>query len=172
MTTVQGYSVLITAQNDGTGDLTEEAGLAFATAVAGYHGVAAWGGEPEGWEARAIVDTYSALDAATEARNIVTEAAPAAVAAREVSRANFVREDLLETADLGRWPELVSGPEVGEILDVSARRVHQLATDNKYFPRAADHLRYGKIRIRAAITTFAKRDWRPGNRFANRDVAS
>lgn len=173
MTAVHGYSVLVQARSDGTGELHEDAGLAFATAVAAHHGVAGWrDGEPETWEARISVDADGPVAAGAMAADIVARAAAAAgLPAWPITRVDVVREDLLDTAEPARWPELVSGPEVAEILGVTPQRVHQLATENAKFPKPAYHLRCGKIWIRAAITSFA-RDWdrRPGNR-SKKDVA-
>ncbi|GAA4385932.1 helix-turn-helix transcriptional regulator [Tsukamurella soli] len=69
-----------------------------------------------------------------------------------------------DRADAPTLPHLVSAPEVGEILEVSRQRVHQLRSTST-FPQPLFELRSGAIWDRAAIEAFAQRwDRRPGPR--------
>jgi predicted DNA-binding transcriptional regulator AlpA len=60
-------------------------------------------------------------------------------------------------------PDLVSGPEVAEILGVSRQRVHQLAANHPQFPQPLYRLGVGSLWVRAAIERFAE-EWerKPG----------
>lgn len=60
-------------------------------------------------------------------------------------------------------PDLVSAPEVGEILGVSRQRVHQLIKENRSFPPPLLRLGSGPLWLRATIEAF-DRSWtrKPG----------
>lgn len=78
----------------------------------------------------------------------------------------------VETLELGEYdrradeptiPEIVSSPEVGEILGVSRQRVHQLLAENPRFPQPFMRLGSGPLWIADAIRKFND-EWprRPG----------
>ncbi|QDQ96706.1 hypothetical protein [Tomitella fengzijianii] len=74
-----------------------------------------------------------------------------------------LRDDLYEQAALApTLPELMSAPEVGDLLGVSRQRVHQLR-HTAHFPLPLVELRTGPIWDAAAIRKFAA-DWdrKPG----------
>ncbi len=74
-----------------------------------------------------------------------------------------LRDDLYEQAALApTLPELMSAPEVGDLLGVSRQRVHQLRRTAR-FPLPLVELRTGPIWDAAAIRKFAA-DWdrKPG----------
>lgn len=65
-------------------------------------------------------------------------------------------------------PELLGATEVGELLEVSRQRVHQLKTEHPDFPAPLVEVAMGPLWDERAITRFA-RDWnrRPGRRPAS-----
>jgi predicted DNA-binding transcriptional regulator AlpA len=78
----------------------------------------------------------------------------------------------IETVDLREYdrradeptiPEIVSSPEVAEILGVSRQRVHQLLAENPRFPQPILRLGSGPLWIADAIHRF-KKEWnrKPG----------
>lgn len=69
-------------------------------------------------------------------------------------------ETELEKSNL---PDLVSAPEVGQILGVSRQRVHQLISENQSFPPPLVRLGSGPIWLRSTIEAFS-RSWtrKPG----------
>jgi predicted DNA-binding transcriptional regulator AlpA len=78
----------------------------------------------------------------------------------------------LETLDRGEYdrraeepsvPELISAPEVAELLGVTRQRVHQLAADNQLFPEPFMRLGSGPLWIADAVRRF-DREWsrKPG----------
>ncbi len=79
-------------------------------------------------------------------------------------RVEAVREDVLdEDNTIEQWPDLVTVPDVADMLGVTQQRVRVLAAENKNFPRPAYELRIGKVWLRAAIVKFAD-EWerKPG----------
>jgi len=60
-------------------------------------------------------------------------------------------------------PELISAPEIAELLGVTRQRVHQLAADNPLFPEPFIRLGSGPLWIADAIRRF-DREWsrKPG----------
>lgn len=59
-------------------------------------------------------------------------------------------------------PDIVSAPEVGEILGVSRQRVHQLLAENKSFPPPLLRLGAGPIWLRSTIEAWAATPRRAG----------
>lgn len=61
------------------------------------------------------------------------------------------------------YPDLVSAPEVAEILGVSRQRVHQLVSENRSFPEPFMRLGSGPLWLRSTIEAF-ERSWprKPG----------
>lgn len=93
------------------------------------------------------------IEAASTARDAVVatlEAEPVMVEIEDEHRH-------AERAGAATLPTLVSAPEVGEILDVSRQRVHQLQA-NAQFPEPLYRLRTGPIWDARAIERFA-RNW-------------
>ena len=94
-------------------------------------------------------DAPAAVDIGTHV--ILPLAEKAGLPLLPVVRAEAVREDVLDADNAApMWPDLVSAPEVAEILGTSSQRVHVLAAQNKRFPRPACELRTGKVWVRAA----------------------
>ena len=73
------------------------------------------------------------------------------------------REDYDRRAEEPSVPELISAPEVAELLGVTRQRVHQLAAGNQLFPEPFMHLGSGPLWIADAIRRF-DREWsrKPG----------
>lgn len=74
----------------------------------------------------------------------------------------------VETVELGEYdrranepsvPEIVSSPEVAEMLGVTRQRVHQLLASNRRFPQPFMRLGSGPLWIADAIRKF-EREWR------------
>lgn len=109
-----------------------------------------------------FVDEVDPVLALQHAKKLVSEVVgdTAPIIASEV-----VDEELyFERADAPTLPALVSAPEVGDILDVSRQRVHQLK-DTAGFPAPLYVLRSGAVWAEDAIRSFA-RTWerKPGPR--------
>ncbi len=73
-------------------------------------------------------------------------------------------------ADEPTMPDLVSAPEVAQMLDISRQRVHQLLADNLRFPEPILRLGSGPLWVAAAINKFNSRwDRKPGRPPINRE---
>jgi hypothetical protein len=137
-------------------DLLEEYGGVIAGAMAG----------DTTWAATVSVDADDATAALLVAADLVREMAgkaglpPWPIARAEVMNATIADEELLRPA----LPDLVSAPEVAEMLGVSQQRVHELASVAAVrFPEPAYSLRTGKLWLRPAIVSFESQwDRRPG----------
>ena len=130
-----------------------------------YDGVVSSG--PGSWDATISVQAPSAWEATVHGGAIIEKmAVKAGMPAWPVVRAEAVRQDVLEAENARpTLPELVSVPEVAEILAVSPQRVHELARSNSAFPEPMYELRTGKLWLRDAIDAFAVRwDRKPGRR--------
>jgi hypothetical protein len=117
------------------------------------------------WDATISVQTRDAVDAAVQGFALIEKmAAKAGMPAWPTVRVEAVRQDVLEAENAKpTLPELVSGPEAAEILGVSPQRLHELANGNPAFPQPMYELRAGKLWLRDAIDTFARRwDRKPG----------
>lgn len=81
-----------------------------------------------------------------------------------VVRVEAIRQDVLEVENSRpTLPELVSAPEVADILGVSSQRVHELAANKADFPEPVYELRTGKVWLRDAIEAFGRRwERKPG----------
>ena len=91
-------------------------------------------------------------------------AAKAGLPAWDVVRIDAIREDVLDEENAReQWPDLVTVPDVAEILGVTQQRVRVLAAEHKDFPKPAYELRIGKVWLRAAIDKFYQ-EWerKPG----------
>ena len=90
------------------------------------------------------------LDAALRARTLV-----ATVIGGPPNRVSVMTaEDYEQQANAPTLPELVAGPEIGELLGITRQRVFQLqATDN--FPAPLVRLRTGPVWDRRAIEAYA-----------------
>jgi hypothetical protein len=64
---------------------------------------------------------------------------------------------LAEDLQRPNLPQVVSGPEAGEILGVSKQRVHQLAATNADSPQPLYEVAAGRLWDRAAVEEFATR---------------
>ena len=67
------------------------------------------------------------------------------------------RDEYDRRADEPTMPEVVSAPEVAAMLGVSRQRVHQLFSDNRWFPRPLFRLGSGPIWSVEAIRSFDSR---------------
>ena len=116
---------------------------------------------PHGIDIRLYVDETDPVYAASSARLLATGLHPD-------SRALLIGLDVVteaehrRRADTPTLPELMSAPEVGELLDISRQRVHQLRT-TAAFPAPLYTLKTGPIWSADAIRKFA-REWtrKPG----------
>jgi hypothetical protein len=159
---VASYSVLIEARADGASEIDQAALDAFGVAAQPYQAVITGGAQS--WSALISVEATGAADAAALAAALVALVAKeSGLPAWPVVRAEAIREDVLvEELARPRFPELVSGPEAAEILDVSVERVHQLAAEHPDFPAPAYKLRAASLWLRADVVSFGERwDRRP-----------
>jgi hypothetical protein len=154
---VTSYNILIETRTDGTGEIATGAAEEFAEEIAEqFQGIVTVGGTPAGWGAQLVYEAKDALDAAASSAELVVLLADKVGLPRwPVVRAEVVREDVYRE-DLTRpqLPDLVSGPEVAEILGVSTQRVHALAADNPKFPAPVYRLRAATLWLRPAIEKF------------------
>lgn len=159
------YSVLIEASGDDPTAVTDNAVHALLDELL-PRGATVTGGEGSlAWSAQIFVDAADAAGAVIMALALVTRAAGnAGLPLWPVTRVSAVREDSLDD-DHARpsRPDLVSAPEIAEILGVTAQRVHALAAANSSFPQPFYRLRTGRIWDLAAIEKFdAEWDRKPG----------
>lgn len=158
------YSVRITTRNPKGGDPQAELpGLArLADAIAEHYGVAAGG--QDGWDVTLSVEGDSAFAAGSLARDTVLKAVhDVDIAAWPVVRIEAVDQDEL-ARDLARpqLPDLVSGPEAGDILEVTRQRLHQLR-EQPDFPRPLIERPGAVLWVRQAIEAFGEtRSRKPG----------
>jgi hypothetical protein len=135
--------------------------------------LADWGGVVSGategdtsWSATVSVDAEDATAALLVASDLVREMAdkaglpPWPIVRAEAMTAAIADDELLRPV----LPDLVSAPEVADILGVSPQRVHELASvPTVRFPEPAYVLRAGKLWLRPAIESFnAQWQRRPG----------
>lgn len=117
------------------------------------------------WSATISTRAPSAVEATFYGNTLIEKmAGKAGMPAWPVVRAEAIRQDLLE-AENSRptLPELVSAPEVADILGVSSQRVHELAASKADFPEPMYELRTGKLWLRDAIEAFGRRwERKPG----------
>lgn len=117
------------------------------------------------WSAAVSVDAFDPVNAMVRATNMVTRyAEKAGLPPWPVVDVRVVRADVLdEENSKPNIPDLVSSPEVADILGVNRQRVHQLAHENRAFPKPLYQLAAGWLWDRAAIKQFAD-DWerKPG----------
>jgi len=117
------------------------------------------------WGATVSIRADSAWDATLHAAPLVEKlASKAGMPDWPIVRAEAVLQDALDAQNARpTLPELVSVPEVAEILGVSPQRVRELAGANPRFPEAMYELRTGKLWLREAIDAFADRwERKPG----------
>jgi hypothetical protein len=159
------YSVLIERRGDDASLVTDDAMDVLLDVLQPHHAVVIGGGGHALYGARMSVESASPVAAVNEASVYLRcGAIDAGLPEWSTVRAEAVREDVL-AEDLAhpQLPDLVSVPEVAEILGVTPQRVHTLTRDNKRFPSPAYHLKTGKIWLRPAIEKFAAGwDRKPG----------
>lgn len=101
-----------------------------------------------------------AADDTTAAHSLAIALVGAAAESAGVQLGPVVEIRVLEWArfeaelEESNFPDIVSAPEVGEILGVSRQRVHQLINENKSFPPPLVRLGSGPIWLRATIEAF------------------
>lgn len=120
----------------------------------------------DGWiSAQAEVDEPNGSEAVTA----VAEAMAKAAAAAGLDCGDMIEVHVQPWADFEAelerptLPDLVSGPEVAELLGITRQRVHQLAHEHPDFPEPAYQLGVGTLWFRRGIERFAE-TWqrRPG----------
>lgn len=115
-----------------------------------------------GVDVSVYIDADDPIAAAAQARTIVGAVIMASPQAVEV----ITEDEQARRASAPTLPELVSGPEVGDILGVTRQRVHQLRSTSA-FPKPLFELRAGPIWDARAIRAFAKTWTRTGGRPAS-----
>jgi hypothetical protein len=155
---VPDFSVVVQARIDGGQRVTDAERLAaeFMGAIQPYRGVCS---VDEGrWEAIVSVDASDAIDAGAVGATLVRNLAGAVgLPAWPIVRVDAIRVDLLDDEhSRPRPPDLVSGPEAAEILQVSTQRLHQLAAEHPDFPKPAYDLKAAKLWSRAAVEAFGE----------------
>jgi predicted DNA-binding transcriptional regulator AlpA len=108
------------------------------------------------WDVTISTEAQDPISAATMAAEIVDSMADkSGMPSWPIVRIDTVRVDVLEE-EIARpmLPELVSVPEVADILGVSPQRVHELAADGGGFPRPVYELKTGKVWLQTAIVAF------------------
>jgi predicted DNA-binding transcriptional regulator AlpA len=108
------------------------------------------------WDVTVGVDAPDLIGAASMAAELVDSmAVKSGMPDWPIVRIDAVRVEVLEE-EIARptLPELVSVPEVAEILGVSPQRVHELAADGRGFPKPVYELKAGKMWLQAAIEAF------------------
>jgi hypothetical protein len=155
---VPDFSVVVQARIDDGQRVTDAERLAaeFMGAIQPYRGVCS---VDEGrWEAIVSVDASDAIDAGAVGATLVRNLAGAVgLPAWPIVRVDAIRVDLLDDEhSRPRPPDLVSGPEAAEILQVSTQRLHQLAAEHPDFPKPAYDLKAAKLWSRAAVEAFGE----------------
>jgi predicted DNA-binding transcriptional regulator AlpA len=174
VTAMTWYSVHIEARGDYPFTITDDSIGELADMLGAHAGVVSGGGGRPTWGGTISVESATALGAVNAGAAIVTVAAEKArLPDWPIVRAEAVREDVLdEDLERPQIPDLVSGPEVAEILGITNQRVHQLAAENARFPRPAIQRRGATLWLRAAIEKFdAEWERKPGRPRKDRDVA-
>ncbi len=119
----------------------------------------------DSWAATVSVQAADAREAVGSGTRIIEKmAAEAGMPPWPAVRVEAVDQDVLEKEnERPTLPQLVSVPEVAEVLGVSAQRVHELARGTRGFPLPVYELRTGKLWLRDAIVAFSeRRDRKPG----------
>lgn len=151
-----GYSVTVQVRPDAPAGLTDDQVDAVADRLSEHYGSFA-ADAAGGWAATFSVDAEDAQRATflgLETTRSIAEASQ--LPAGEVVRLEAVRDDVVdEELAEPNYPDLVSGPEIAQILGVSRQRVHQLATEHVRFPAPLYRLGAGSLWVRQAIETFA-----------------
>lgn len=111
-----------------------------------------------GIEVSVYVDTADPISAAEMAHTVISATVPLPPTAIEV----ITEDEQARRAEAPTLPELVSAPEVGELLGVSRQRVHQLRS-TPAFPQPLFELRTGPVWDAVPIRKFAQEwDRKPG----------
>lgn len=159
------YSVSVTARGEDPAAVTDDAIDTMVDLVQPHSGVVGGGHGYDSWDATVTVDSLDAQTAQSEGVALILAlATEAGLPAWPVVRAEVISEDELDRElATPNYPDLVSGPEAGEILGVSRQRVHQLAAEHPHFPQPLYKLAVGSLWVRAGIEAFAA-DWerKPG----------
>jgi predicted DNA-binding transcriptional regulator AlpA len=167
---VEPYTVHVEIRRQAADDhwaVTEDAITALVDRLADHGGSVSGGPGYDSWGATVSIEfspteffaPRGAALAATIATDLIQDLGMEVGLPRgDVVRAEAVRADVADE-DLERppFPEVVTAPEVAEILGITRQRVHTLAAQNKDFPPA---IRVGSVRCwyRAAIEQF-KDEW-------------
>jgi len=117
------------------------------------------------WAVTVSVEAGSPVEAAFIAFRTVLEAAEkAGMPPWPIVSTDVTRQDVLDAEnEKPVLPDIVSVPEVAEILLVSPQRVHELAHGHSGFPEPVYELRTGRLWLRDAIKAFAERwERKPG----------
>lgn len=153
------YSVAIDARRpDGaTETIPEDRTDTFMDLLQEHSGLG--GGEGDVWTARLSLDVDHDMDAAAAGQRLIYQLADkAGMPMWPPVWVEAIREDVLdEKLSRSSLPDLVSAPEVAEILHVSRQRVHQLLSEHKRFPEPLYRLGSGPLWLRAAIEAFDER---------------
>lgn len=126
------------------------------------------------WDATFSIRAPSAWEAVLHGAPLAEKlAGKAGLPSWPFARAEAVRQDVLDAENAKpTLPELVSVPEAAEILGVSPQRVRELSSTSSAFPEPMYELRTGKLWLRDAIDTFARRDRKPGRPPKTRPVVA
>jgi hypothetical protein len=160
------YSVHLEARAPGN---TPEAGPsesvtdAFMDLLEKHDGIVS--ADAQSWAATVSVEAATALEAAFLGyRRVMEMAEKADMPGWPIVRTEVTRHDVLDAeSERPGLPEVVSVPEVAEILGVSPQRVHELAAGHAGFPEPVYELRTGRLWLRDAIEAFAQRwERKPG----------
>jgi hypothetical protein len=161
---MEAFSVRVEARApEGNEDVLDEAAVDELTdLIEEYEGAVSY--SLRAWDATVTVPAVSARLAVEQGAALIEElAAKAGLPSWSAVIAEAVRHDVVDE-QLARnpLPALVSAPEAADILGVSSQRVHQIAADNKDFPRPAYELRAGNLWLQNAVEAFAERKRTPG----------
>ncbi|GGN84359.1 hypothetical protein GCM10011610_37590 [Nocardia rhizosphaerihabitans] len=116
-----------------------------------------------GVEVSVYVDAADPISAAAMAHTMISVAVPLPPTGIEV----ITEDEQARRAEAPTLPELVSAPEVGELLGVSRKRVHQLRS-TPAFPQPLFELRTGPVWDAVPIRKFAQEwDRKPGRPRSN-----
>jgi predicted DNA-binding transcriptional regulator AlpA len=159
---VESYRVHVEVRRHAQDDnwaVSQDAITALVDQLADYGGIVSGGPGYDSWGATVSVQADDAGQAAVIAVDLVdSDGGVAGLPLGCIVRAEALRADVAdEDLERPQFPDVVTAPEVAEILGITRQRVHTLAAQNKDFPPAT---RVGSVRCwyRAAIEQF-KDEW-------------
>ncbi len=128
------YSVHVEARGEPAA-VPDDALDKLADSLVDHHGSA--GANERSWSATISVQAPTPVDAAQQGQDLLLRLTDkAGLPAWPVVRVEAVHEDVLaQELERPNLPDLVSGPEAAEILNVTRQRLHQLAATHSRFPR-------------------------------------